>query len=235
MNNEDLIMARLSGIEEQLKILVKSQESMAELRKDLTPLVGSTFRIMMQELGEVEFGFQLEDFFALLKRGLRSIRNITYALEQLENVIDLWQAMEPMLKSSVPHLIHYLDNLERQGVFRTYSAMLEVRAKVASHYGPEEIAAMGEGFVLILGILKKLSQPEIVQFINRLLDLPLEANLEEARPLGPLGALAALKHAETRQGIGVMLQLTKALGKLKVSHPQAPLPQPKHAEKGELS
>jgi uncharacterized protein YjgD (DUF1641 family) len=225
MSNDEQLMARLAGIEEQLRMLVKSQESAAELRKDLTPLIGSTFRIMMQELGEVEFGFQLEDFFALLKRGLRSVKNITYALEQLENVIELWKAMEPLMKSSVPNLIKYLDNLERQGVFRTYKAMLEVRAKVASHYGPDEIAAMGEGFVLILSLLKKLSQPETVQFINRLFDLPLEAHLEEAQPLGPLGALAALGHAETRQGIGVMLQLTKALGKLKFDQSQAPLPQ----------
>jgi uncharacterized protein YjgD (DUF1641 family) len=225
MTNEEQLLARLAGVEEQLRILVKAQESANELRKDLPPLVGSTFRIMMQELGEVEFGFQLEDFFALLKRGLRSIKNITYALEQLENVVEMWKAMEPLMKSSVPNFIKYLDNLERQGVFRTYKAMLEVRAKVASHYGPEEIAAMGEGFVLILGILKKLSQPETVQFINRLLDLPLEVHLEEAQPLGPLGALVALSHEETRQGIGVLLQLTKALGKLKVEDNLSPLPQ----------
>jgi uncharacterized protein YjgD (DUF1641 family) len=225
MSNEELLMARLAGVEEQLKILVKSQEGMAELRKDLAPLVGSTFRILMQELGDVEFGFQLEDFFALLKRSLRSVRNITYALEQLENLVDLWKVIEPMMKSSVPNLIKYLDGLERRGVFRTYTAMLEVRAKVASQYGPEEIAAMGDGFVLILGMLKKLSHPETIRFINRVLDLPRELNLEEAQPLGPLGALAELSRKETRQGIGVMLQLTKALGKLKLDDGSVPQPQ----------
>ncbi len=225
MSNEELLMARLAGVEEQLKILVKSQEGMAELRKDLSPLVGSTFRILMQELGDVEFGFQLEDFFALLKRSLRSVKNITYALEQMENLIDLWKVIEPMMKSSVPNLIKYLDGLEQRGVFRTYTAMLEVRAKVASQYGPEDLAAMGDGFVLILGILKKLSHPETVQFINRVLDLPRELNLEEAQPLGLLGALAELNRQETRQGIGVMLQLTKALGKLKLDDSPAPQPQ----------
>lgn len=224
MSNEELLMARLAEVEEQLKILVKSQEGMAELRKDLSPLVGSTFRILMQELGDVEFGFQLEDFFALLKRTLRSVKNITYALEQMENLIDLWKVIEPMMKSSVPNLIKYLDGLEQRGVFRTYTAMLEVRAKVASQYGPEDLAAMGDGFVLILGILKKLSHPETVQFINRVLDLPRELNLEEAQPLGLLGALAELNRQETRQGIGVILQLTKALGKLKIDDSPAPQP-----------
>src|SRR4030042_7153580 len=170
--------------------MARQAQSSAELKKDLAPLINSAFRILMQELGEVEFGFQLEDFFALLKRGLRSIRNLTYALEQLQNFIDFWNAMEPMMKSSVPNLIEYLDTLERKGVFRTSSAMLEVRARVAAHYGPEEIAAMGEGFVLILGMLQKLSNPEMIRFLNQLLDIPLELKLEETKPLGPLGALA---------------------------------------------
>ncbi len=224
MTGEDMILERLGRMEDQLKVLTQQAQSAAELRKDLAPLINSAFRILMQEMGEVEFGFQLEDFFALLKRGLRSIRNLTYSLEQMENFIDFWKAMEPLLKSSVPNLIDYLDNLERQGVFRTYTAMLQVRAKVATHYGPEEIAAMGDGFVLILGILKKLSNPEIVRFFNWFLDLPLELHLEEAGPLGPLGALGALGSTEARQGLGVMLELTKALGKLKAGGTPAPTP-----------
>jgi hypothetical protein len=215
MTAEEMILERLGRLEDQLQVLTRQSQSMAELRRDLSPLINSSVRILMQELGEVEFGFQLEDLFALLKRSLRSIRNLTYALEQLQNLIDLWQAMEPLMKSTVPHLIDYFDRLERSGVFRTYAAMLEVRAKVAAQYGPEEIAAMGDGFVLILGILKKLSNPEIVRFFNWFLDLPLELHLEEAKPLGPLGALAGLGSKEARQGIGVMLELTKALGKLK--------------------
>ena len=215
MTPEEMILARLDGIEGELKTLRKSSESAAELRQDLAPLFNSAFRIMMEELGEVEFGFQLEDLFALMKRALRSVRNITYALEQLENLIGLWQTVEPMLKSSVPNLINYMDNLERQGVFRTYKAMLEVRAKVAAQYGPEEIAAMGDGFVLFLGFLKKLSNPEMIQFLNQLLDIPLELELEEVKPLTPMGALAALGSKEARQGMSVMLELTKAVGKLK--------------------
>lgn len=217
-SKEDRLLERLDRMEEQLQTLVKAQQSQAELKRDLAPLLNSAFRIMIDELGVVESGFQLEDLFDLLKRGLRSIRNITYALEQLENIIDLWNAMEPLLKSTVPNFINYLDNLERRGVFRTYAAMLEVRAKVAQHYPAEEITAMGDGFVLLLSMLKKLSDPQMMDLMNRVLDLPRELKLAEAKPLGPLAMLSAMGSKEARQDLGVALEFTKALGKLKTTH-----------------
>ena len=113
------------------------------------------------------------------------MRNITYALEQLEVILNLWHDIEPMLKSTIPNFINYLDNLERKGVFRTYVSMLEVRAKVAAHYSAEEISAMGDSFVLLLSMLKKLSSPEMINFMNRILELPMEIKLEEAKPLVP--------------------------------------------------
>lgn len=220
MTTEELVLERLDKMEEQLGELVRSQRSMQELKNDLTPLVGTAFRHLMEELGEVEFGFQLEDFYALLKQSLRSIRSLTYLLQQLQNLIDLWQTMEPLLKSSVPNLINYMDGLEQRGVFRTYTAMLEVRAKVAANYGPEEIAAMGDGFVMLLSLLKKLSQPEVMQFIERFTDIPLELELEKSKPVGPLGLVTGLQNEEVKQGLGVMLELIKGLGTVKGPQPQ---------------
>lgn len=214
-SQEEMLLKRLDRMEEQLRTLVKAQQGLAELKNDLSPLLNSAVKRVIDELGMVEAGFELEDIFDLVKRGMRSIRNLTQALETMENLFDLWNAMEPMLKSTVPNLINYMDNLEQKGVFRTYSAMLEVRAKVAQHYPSEEITAMGDGFVVLLSLLKKLSQPEMIDFINRLMELPLGVNLQAAKPVGALGMLSAMGNKETRQGLGVALELTKALGKLK--------------------
>jgi uncharacterized protein YjgD (DUF1641 family) len=213
MTAEELILARLDKMEEQLGMLVKSQQSTDELKEDLKPLVGGAFRHLMEEFGEMEFGFQLEDLYALVKQGLRSIRSLTYTLKQMQNLIDLWQTMEPLLRSSVPNLVEYLDGLERRGVFRTYTAMLEVRAKVASFYGPEEIGAMGDGFVALSGLLQVLSHPEVADLLQRLMVTASELKLAEARPVGPLGMITGLSGAEARQGMGVVLELLKGLGR----------------------
>ncbi len=215
---EELILERLDRMEGQIQTLVKSQQGLTELKNDLAPLMNSACKILLEELGTLETGFQLEDLFALLKQGLRSVRNLTQALETLENLSEMWKCMEPLLKSAVPNLINYMDNLERKGVFRTYAAMLEVRAKVAAHYDPEEIATMSDAFVLLLSMLKKLSDPQMIDFMNRLLELPAAIHLEEAKPLGPLGMLSAMGSKEARQGLGVAMELTKALGKLGAGH-----------------
>ncbi len=213
-SKEDLLLERLDRMEGQLNTLVKAQQASAELKADLAPLMNSTVRLLIDELGVVESGFQLEDVFTLLKQVMRNLRKFSQAMEMMENLFELWDCMEPLMKSAVPNLINYMDNLERRGVLRTYAAMLEVRAKVAAHYDPEEIATMSDAFVLLLSMLKKLSDPQMIDFMNRILELPTSINLAEAKPLGPLGMLSAMGSKETRQGLGVAMELTKALGKL---------------------
>jgi uncharacterized protein YjgD (DUF1641 family) len=217
-SQEDLLLERLDRMEGQLNTLVKAQQGFAELKTDIAPLMNSTVRLLIDELGVVESGFQLEDVFTLLKQAMRNIRKFTQAMEMMENLFELWDCMEPMLKSAVPQLINYMDNLERRGVLRTYAAMLEVRAKVAAHYDPDEIAAISDSFVLMLSMLKKLSDPPMIDLMNRLLELPAAINLDQAKPLGPLGMLSAMGSKETRQGLGVAMELTKALGKLGRAH-----------------
>ena len=120
-SQEDLLLERLDRMEGQLNTLVKAQQGLAELKADVTPLVNSTVRLLIDELGVVESGFQLEDVFTLVKKAMRNLRKFTQAMEMMENAFELWDCLEPMMKSAVPQLINYMDNLERKGVLRTYT------------------------------------------------------------------------------------------------------------------
>ena len=215
MTNEELILRKLETIEAELLEIRSARETLQELKKDLNPLVKQSFYVLLRELGQVESGFQLEDIFHLMKRFLRNIRNIAEAMDMLENAMDLWKTMEPLMKSAVHHGVRELGVLEERGVFRTYKAMLDVRAKVAQHYGPEDIEAMGDSFVAMLGLLKKMSDPKMVELLDKLTELPKTVNLAEAKPAGVMSLLSAMRDPDTKQGIGVALEMTKALGKLK--------------------
>jgi uncharacterized protein YjgD (DUF1641 family) len=225
VTNEELILEKLARIEErldgvarverQLQSFAVSWESAHDLGRDLSFLTEPAVRKLTEELVEVETGFQLEDFFTLMKRLLPSLKYLSWSLEQLENLIDWWRDMEPLLKLGVPKLIDYLSDLEEKGVFRINAAVLEMYAKIASHYDAEDIGAMGDGFVMMHGMVKKLSNPELIQFLEKLTDVPTEVHLDEVKPVGPLGLMWRLRSKECREGLGVLVELTRALGKLK--------------------
>jgi uncharacterized protein YjgD (DUF1641 family) len=215
MTNEELILERLDRIEAQLVPISQTASGIKELREDLIPLSGQAFRLLIRELEDVESSFQLEDLMALLKRSLRSVKHIIFALEQMENIVDFVTTVEPLLKSSVPQIINYLDDLEQRGILRIITSTLDVRAKIAEAYSAEDIDQIGDGAVVALGLAKKLSDPKAAEFLEKIADLPSKIDLSGAKPVGPFGMLSALSSKEARQGLGVLMQLTKAMGELK--------------------
>jgi uncharacterized protein YjgD (DUF1641 family) len=196
---------------------------MKELKDDLIPLQNKAFQLMINELQEVEAGFELDDFLELVKRLVRSTRSFVFALRQMESIIEFVRDMEPLLKSSVPQIIEYLDGLEQRGVIRMYGAMLDVRAKVAATYTAEDIEKIGDGVVALLGLAKKIADPQAIAFLERAAALPASVDLTKAQKVGPFGLASAGFNEDVKQGFGVLIELTKALGKLKPNgHSDAP-------------
>ena len=215
MTNEELILERLDRIEAQLAPMAQTAGGIGELWDDLTPLSGQAIRLFIRELEDVESSFQLEDILDLIKKSLTSIHHINFALTQLGNMVDFVNTIEPLLKSAVPQAINYLDDLEQKGVLRIIQSMLDVRAKVAAAYSPEDIEQIGDSLVAMLGLAKKISDPKAIEFLESMADLPSKVDLENAKPIGPFGMIGAASSKEVKQGLGIMIELTKAMGKLK--------------------
>jgi uncharacterized protein YjgD (DUF1641 family) len=115
----------------------------------------------------------------------------------------------------VPQLITYLDELEQKGVFKILMATLEVRAKIAKAYTPEDIDKIGDGFVAMLGLAKKLAEPQTMAFLERMTDMPAKLDLESCKACGPFGLLWALGNKEVKTGMGVLMELAKGMGRIK--------------------
>ncbi len=215
MTNEELILERLDKIEAQIAPLAESFKGVNELKDDLSPLANNAIQLMINELEDVESSFQLEDLLEMFKRMLRSVRSITFAMSQLENILDFVTTLEPLLKSSVPQLINYLDDLEQRGVFRIINATLGVRAKIATAYSAEDIDQIGDGLVSLLGLAKKLTDPQTLAVLERLSEVPAKLDLATSKDVGPFGLLWACSNKEVKEGLCVLMQLTKVMGKLK--------------------
>lgn len=215
MTNEELILQRLDRIEEKIDPILKSRAALDELKADIVPLSNTAVQLLMEGLQEVETGFTLEDLTYLSKLTARNVQNFIWALKMMDNVIEFISDIEPLLKSAVPQMIEHLDTLEQRGVFRIIKAMMDVRAKVADAYSPEDVDTIGDGAVALLALFKKFSDPKALALMEKLAALPAEIDLANAKKAGPMRLVAAPFDGEFKEGMGVMLEFAKAMAKLK--------------------
>ena len=215
MTNEELIIERLDRIEAKIAPLAESARGLNELKDDLMIVAHPASQMLIKELQDVESSFQLQDLMKLSKQTLRSVKNITFALEQLENFIDFATTAEPLLRTAIPQAISYLNDLEQRGVFRILGATLDIRAKLAAAYTPEDIDKIGNGIVAFLGLAQKIADPQSVAFMEKFAEIPSKLDLAESKDCGPWGLFSACSDPEVKKGLGIIMELTKAMGKLK--------------------
>lgn len=214
MTNEELILEKLERLEAQIQPIIKTSEKMGELKNDLIPIANHATGLLINELAEVEAGFQLDEFIALVKEAMRNTSNFTFVLKQMANIIEFVKDLEPLLKSAVPQFIQLLDDMEQKGVFRMFKATLELRKKVAAAYTPEDIELMGDTLVAYMGLAKTLSDPRAIQILEKLSKIPAQVELEKAKSIGVFGLASAGFDPEVSRGLGVLMELTKAMGRM---------------------
>jgi len=215
MNHEEIILNRLEQLEKEIAPLSDSARSISELREELAPRINEAVKALIVKLADIEADFQLEDMLFLIKKALRNVRNLTYSIDQLKNIIDFVLIAEPLLKSTVPQMIFYMDDLEKKGVFTFLRSSLEIIKKTAETYTAEDMAQIGEGLVKLLGIFKKPTTPEALELLDRAAEVPSCVDLSRAKPAGAWGLLWAMGNPEVKDGLGVLLELTKGLSVLK--------------------
>ena len=215
MNHEEIVLNRLEQLEKQIAPVADSARSISDLKDELAPRVNEAVKALIIELADIEADFQLEDLMFLIKKALRNVRNLTYSMDQIKNIIDFVLIAEPLLKSTAPQMIFYMDDLEKKGVFTLLRSFLEIIKKTAETYTAEDMAQIGDGLVKLLGIFKKLTTPEALELLDRAAEVPSRVDLSRAKPAGAWGLLWAMGNPEVKDGLGVLLELTKGLSVLK--------------------
>ncbi|MEJ2157055.1 MAG: DUF1641 domain-containing protein [Desulfobacteraceae bacterium] len=215
MTQDAALTERLDRLEMQIAPLVQSAKAISELRDELAPRVNEAVHALIVALADVEPDFQIEDLVHLIKNVMRNVRNLNFTLDQLKNIIDFAVIAEPVLKTTVPQIIHYFDDLEQKGVFRLLSTGLEILKTIGTKYSVEELQQIGDGLVQLTGCLQKLTAPEAIAMLDKAAALPSQVDVKQAKPVGLWGMVSALSRPEVKEGMGVAMEFTAGLARLK--------------------
>jgi uncharacterized protein YjgD (DUF1641 family) len=71
--------------------------------------------------------------------------------------------------------------------------------------------------VFFLGLAQKLNDPQALEFLGKAAEIPAKIDLSKTKKVGPFGMMSAGFSEEVKEGIGVVLELTKAMGRLKLN------------------
>ncbi len=215
MTNEEKILERLERLEKKIDPIVESAVSVKELKMELAPRVNEAVHYLIKELADIEADFQLEDLIFFIKKALRNINNLNYSMDMLKNLIDFSVMAEPLIKGTVPEVIQSLDDLEQNNVFKIADISIKTLKKIGTTYTQEEFQQIGDGLVRLTGLLKNLTLPESLDLLERASTLPGSVDLDAAKPVGPFSMIGAMGNEKVKEGVGVLLELTKGLSALK--------------------
>ena len=215
MTNEEKILERLERLEKKIDPIVESATSIKELKSELAPRMNEAVHYLIKELADIEADFQLEDLIFFIKKALRNINNLNYSMDMLKNLIDFTVMAEPLIKNTVPQVIQSLDDLEKDNVFQLADISIKTMKKIGTTYTREEFQQIGDGLVRLTGLLRELTSPESLDFLEKTSKLPGAVDLDAAKPVGPLSLIKTLGNKQVKEGLGLLMELTKGLSTLK--------------------
>ncbi len=207
----ETLTTQVQYLTEQAQIAERERQSRAELMRDLVPVANDAFRLTVEQLEEVQENVSLNDLLRLFKRLLRNGRNIEKMLDQLESILDLIETMGPLSDEAFAKIVDTLATMEHKGYFAFARGGLQIADNIVTSFTEDDVRKLGDNIVLILNVVKNMTQPEIMTFVNNTL---LVASREVEKPVDAslFALLKQMRDPAVRRGLALTMRVLSVIG-----------------------
>jgi len=123
----------------------------------------------------------------------------------------LYDEMAPIATQALGVGAERLHDLEQRGYFDFGREALHVVDKVIAGYTPEDVHELGDQVVRILGLVRRITQPDVLNLAEVTADAAQDAGQQD--PPGVLGILKATQRdEEVRRGLMVVVSVLRQIG-----------------------
>lgn len=207
----DRLTTQVQYLTEQAQAAERARQDRAELMHDLVPIANDAFRLTTEQLEQVQEYVELGDLLRLGKRLLRNGRNFEAMLDQLESAMDLLQTVGPITDSAFSKSVDLLQEAERKGYFAFARGGMQIADNIVTSFNEEDVKKLGENVVLILNVVKGMTQPEIMTFVNNTL---MVASREVEKPISTslFSLLNQMRDPAVRRGLALTMRVLSVIG-----------------------
>jgi len=207
----DALTAQIAYLTEHEQVAERARNDREELLRDLTPIANDAYRLSVEQLNEIQEHINLNDLLRLFKRALRNGRNFEKMLNQLESVMDLTETVGPLADDAFGKAVDALSEMERKGYFLFARGGLQIADNIVTSFTEQDVKKLGDNVVLILNVIKDMTQPEILKFVRHTL-LVAEKEVEKPMDISMLGLFNQMRDPAVRRGLALTMRVLHVVG-----------------------
>lgn len=136
---------------------------------------------------------------------------VDYLVQRQRYQSEMIEEMWPILNEVVHASTERFAELEERGYFSFAREAMAMVDRVVQHYSEEDVQQLGDSIVGIVDTIKQVTQPAVLALASEATEAIQHA--DEAKPVGMMGVMRATRDAEVQQGLAVMLQVLRHIGK----------------------
>lgn len=207
----DLLTAQVQVLADQARADARRQAEREELMRDVIPIADQAFELVTEQLEEVQEYINLCDLVRVAKRLLRSGRDVDRMLDRLESWADLAQTVGPLADSAFQKATDALQSAEHRGYFAFARGGAQVAENVVASFSEEDVKLLGDNIVLILNVVKDMTQPQILNLIQNIIAAS-EAELKQPINTSARSLLGQMRDPDVRRGLVLTMRVLRVIG-----------------------
>ncbi|MDH3308992.1 MAG: DUF1641 domain-containing protein [Acidimicrobiia bacterium] len=207
----DRMALQLETISGELERQRRASERWSELTEDVTPIARGALVSVSSRLEELDIDLdQITGFLEVLARSLPTLERL---MAQVQPLSELAETAMPFARPAMDKAIESFGELDRRGYFDFAERGLGVVDRVVTSFTEEDIDALGDNVVLILQTVKEMTQPQVMQMLQRTFTTVQKREMQEAsEPPGAIALLKQMRDPQVRRGLNKVLHMLSSVG-----------------------
>lgn len=193
-------------------------ESIEDLVADLSIISNDAFKSTVEELDSHGIELNIEDIKILGFKLIRNVNNFSQAINMFESLTDFMKDVGPIVTEMGIDFTNKLNEFEQKGYFEFFKEITNIMDNIITSYSPEEVRALADNIVTILDTVKNLTQPDVLNAINKAVSIFKNLDTNEIKEYSLWKAFREMNTPEMKRGLGFIMTFLKNLSKESISN-----------------
>jgi uncharacterized protein YjgD (DUF1641 family) len=216
---ENNIQLQINEINRKLDLLLENvneqrlkREEMDDLIEDLSIVGKDAFQNTVVALDKAGVELDSDALAGLAIKVIRNIGTFNEMIEMLESVNDFMKDFSPIIRQIGLDTVNKLHEFEQKGYLDYLAEMGRMLEKITENYSIEDFRNLTNNMDMILGTIKNLSTPELLNAAEKTTAVIARTNMDDTLDDKSLFRLfSELKSPEVRKTLFFSLRLLKEI------------------------